>query len=402
MKLQAAKEVNALQLPERYKTVYQQPHTDHVFCPYRVCPLGAHVDHQYGLVTGFAINRGVELLFTPTNDGSIVVHSENYADAVSFSVFDEVLERSFVWGDFVKGAVMALKRKYQLKRGFLGLIQGSLPVGGLSSSAAVILSYLQVLCKTNDIHLTQGDLINHAIWVERNYIGVNIGKLDQSCEVYCKKDYLMYLDTKDDSVQLVPRNPQMLDFEICIIFSGVERKLAGSAYNMRVDECKAASYALKAYAGMEYGKFETAYLRDVPRGIFEEHKEELPRTWYKRALHFYDENARVKQGVLSWQQGDIETFGRLVFESGSSSINLYETSSEELKALYDILAGCPGVYGGRFSGAGFNGCTMAIVRPNAKEEIMHHVTKHYTKHFPNLKDSFSIHFCKTADGISIC
>lgn len=390
-----------MQLSERYKSIYQQTHADHVFCPYRVCPLGAHVDHQYGLVTGFAIDRGVELLYSPTSDGSIVVHSENYADIAYFNVFDEILERGFVWGDFVKGAVMALKRKYQLKRGFCGLIKGSLPVGGLSSSAAVILSYLQAICKINDIHLTQGDLINHAIWVERNYIGVNIGKLDQSCEVYCKKGYLMFLDTKDDSVQLVPQNPQMQDFEICIIFSGVERKLAGSAYNMRVDECKAAAYALKAYAGMEYGKFETAYLRDVPRGIFEEHAEVLPRNWYKRALHFYDENARVKQGILSWQQGDIEAFGRLIFESGSSSINLYETGSEELKALYDILTSCPGVYGGRFSGAGFNGCTMAIVNPNAKDEITHHVTEHYTSHFPNLKDSFSVHFCKTADGINL-
>ncbi|HEX2513740.1 MAG TPA: galactokinase family protein, partial [Chloroflexota bacterium] len=30
-----------------------------VFSPYRVCPLGAHVDHQDGAVTGMAIDRGV-------------------------------------------------------------------------------------------------------------------------------------------------------------------------------------------------------------------------------------------------------------------------------------------------------------------------------------------------------
>ena len=32
----------------------------HIFSPYRVCPLGAHVDHQHGLVTGFAIDKGKE------------------------------------------------------------------------------------------------------------------------------------------------------------------------------------------------------------------------------------------------------------------------------------------------------------------------------------------------------
>ena len=32
----------------------------HIFSPYRVCPLGAHVDHQHGLVTGFAFDKGVD------------------------------------------------------------------------------------------------------------------------------------------------------------------------------------------------------------------------------------------------------------------------------------------------------------------------------------------------------
>ena len=40
----------------------------HIFSPYRVCPLGAHVDHQHGLVTGFAIDKGVDLWFN-VNDG---------------------------------------------------------------------------------------------------------------------------------------------------------------------------------------------------------------------------------------------------------------------------------------------------------------------------------------------
>lgn len=30
---------------------------DFIYTPYRVCPLGAHVDHQLGLVTGFAVDK---------------------------------------------------------------------------------------------------------------------------------------------------------------------------------------------------------------------------------------------------------------------------------------------------------------------------------------------------------
>lgn len=158
---------------------------------------------------------------------------------------DDIPDRTYTWGDFIQGAVVALLRKYELHYGVKGVVEGQLPSGGLSSSAAVILTYLLAICKVNDITLTKPELINMAIWEERNYIGVNVGKLDQSCEVYCKKDAILFLDTQDDSSEIIPINPKMPDFEIMILFSGLERKLAGTAYNTRVDECKAASYALK-------------------------------------------------------------------------------------------------------------------------------------------------------------
>ena len=34
-----------------------------VVSPYRICPLGAHVDHQLGMVTGLALNQAVLLAF---------------------------------------------------------------------------------------------------------------------------------------------------------------------------------------------------------------------------------------------------------------------------------------------------------------------------------------------------
>ena len=43
----------------------------HIFSPYRVCPIGAHVDHQHGLVTGFAINKGVDLWFNIREDSQV-------------------------------------------------------------------------------------------------------------------------------------------------------------------------------------------------------------------------------------------------------------------------------------------------------------------------------------------
>ena len=218
--------------------------------------------------------------------------------------------------------------------GICGVIEGTLPIGGLSSSAAVIIAFLSALCKLNNITLTPREMIDTALIAETDYVGVSVGKLDQSCEVFSKKDHLLYLDTRDDSYELIPTHPNMKPYEIAIFFSGVERTLAGSKFNMRVDECRSAAYALKAYAGMEYGKFKDTYLREVPYEVFLQHKDKLPVNFAKRAEHWFTEFRRVQAGAEAWRRGDIEEYGRLSFESGRSSIYNWETGSPELKTLY--------------------------------------------------------------------
>lgn len=37
---------------EVYKELYHQEPFDVAFCPYRISPLGAHIDHQYGKING--------------------------------------------------------------------------------------------------------------------------------------------------------------------------------------------------------------------------------------------------------------------------------------------------------------------------------------------------------------
>lgn len=371
-----------------------------IFCPYRICPLGAHVDHQHGLVTGFAIDKGVTLVYEPTEDGIVTAISKNFDGRVKFPL-NKLPEKSLSWGDFIVGAAKILLEKYRLTKGFKGVIEGGLPVGGLSSSAAVVITYLTVLCKVNNIRLTQQQLIQYALRVEREHIGINVGKLDQSCEVYCQKDNLLFLDTLDDTTELIPKSPDMPPFKIAIVYSGVSRKLAGSSYNLRVDECRASAYALKAYSGMEYGKINETHFREVPQAVYEEYKNYLPANWRKRAHHYYHEQERVRQGVEAWRNGDIKTFGDLIFKSGRSSINYYEAGSEPLKALYEIMLRTDGVYGGRFSGAGFNGCCMAIVDPEKQESIQRFITDEYAKIFPEYMDEFQIHFCDTADGAQL-
>ncbi|GHU73221.1 hypothetical protein AGMMS49992_11110 [Clostridia bacterium] len=167
---------------------------------------------------------------------------------------------------------------------------------------------------------------------------------------------------------------------------------------MRVDELKSAAYALMANADIPYGKSAKARLRYVPRDVFELYKERLPTNWRKRATHFYTEFERVQQGAEAWRRGDLATFGQLVFDSGWSSIFNYETGSPQLIKLYDIMRDTDGIYGGRFSGAGFKGCCMALVNPECKDRIAEKVEREYLTAFPELRVKFSIHWCQTVDG----
>lgn len=390
--------MNAVEL---FTQTYKREPDGEAFCPYRICPMGAHSDHQFGKITGLAINKGVIITYGVKKNGVVEMSSLQFPKRAQWHIRQVEEKPENDWADYLRGATYALTKKYPLHVGLCGVVEGSMPIGGLSSSAAVIIAFLTALCRVNNIVLSQREIIDLALVAEKDYVGVNVGKLDQSCEVLSKKDHLLYLDTLDDSYELIPTNPVMKPYEVAIFFSGIERNLAGSKFNMRVDELKSAAYALMAYSGMEYGKFEEARLRHVPREVFERYQERLPVNWRKRATHFYTEFTRVEQGAEAWRRGDLETYGRLCSESGWSSIYNYETGSDELKTLYEIIQSTDGIYGGRFSGAGFKGCCMALIDPAYRESIEQRVTREYLKVFPGLTGKYSVHFCQSADGVKL-
>lgn len=390
-----------LKCENKFKKIYKRSADEVAFCPYRICPLGAHVDHNLGQITGFAISEGVRMAYGAKQNGVIELSSLQFEKRAQWHVSNVPEEKEGDWADYLRGATWALGQKYRLKVGLCGVIEGSIPIGGLSSSAAVIICFLSALCKLNGITLSPYEMVMTAKNAENNYVGVACGKLDQSCEVYSKKNHLLYLDTKDDSYELIPTHPNMKPHKFAIFFSGVERNLAGSAYNMRVDECRAAAYSLMAFEGMEYGKIKETNLRDVPYEVFLKHRDKLPENFRKRADHWYSEIERVEKGAEAWRRGDIEEYGRLSFESGKSSIFNYETGSPELKKLYDIMTETEGVYGGRFQGAGFKGCCMALINPDFEESIVEKVTREYLAAFPQYEGKFSVHICESADGVSL-
>ena len=220
----------------------------HIFSPYRVCPLGAHVDHQHGLVTGFAIDKGVDLYFDVRGqmedgrcDPHVHLESKTFEGVVDFDIATPTLVKQGNWGDYARGAKFALQKRFKLETGITGTIKGSLPVGGLSSSAAVLIAYVMAFAKANNISLAPFEVMKIASEAEREYIGLNNGLLDQACIALGKKNHLLMLDCESDEYRVIPKPAEMPDFELGIFFSGLTRSLISSDYNLRVTECKTAA-----------------------------------------------------------------------------------------------------------------------------------------------------------------
>ena len=384
---------------ERFRAIYGRSPEGISFSPYRICPIGAHSDHNLGKITGLALDHGIYMAFSAKHNGVIEVQSLQFSKRAQWFSRD-VGQKTGDWADYLRGATWALQKVRSISVGMCGVIEGSLPIGGLSSSAAVTLAFLDALCRVNRIVLSPQEMIDIAFDAEKNYVGINIGTLDQSCEVLCKKDHLLFLDCRDNRYDLIPTHPGMKPYQIAIFFSGAEHMLAGSKYNIRVDELRAGVYALQAFSGCEYGKFSQCNARDVSWDVFQTYKDRLPIPWAKRCEHWFTEFQRVEAGAEAWRRGDLEEYGRLSFESGWSSICNWESGSPEQIKLYEIMRETDGIYGGRFSGAGFKGCCMALIDPEKTGCIAERVEREYLTAFPEMKGKYSFHLCQNADGMA--
>jgi len=362
-----------------------------VEAPLRICPLGAHVDHQGGVVTGMTVDRQVVMAAVPGTDAVARVVSLDFPGEVVVELEDQVPTRAGDWGDYVRAAVAVLLKEHRLRSGFRAVIGGDLPGAGLSSSAAVLVAYLLALTRANEINIGRQDLVGLAQRAENEYVGVASGRLDQSIILFAEPGRLTRVDCSDLSIEQVPRPTGSRDFRVLVAFSGVGRALAGSGFNTRVGECHEAARILLELGGE--APREHPGLSDVQPEIFEQFAADLPQAERRRAAHYFGEQRRVLRGVEAWRQGDLDRFGALMTASGASSIHNYESGTAELMTLYEALRDAPGVYGTRFSGGGFGGSCIALIEPEAGSSVIEAVKRRYQAAHPEAAAEASFHVC---------
>jgi galactokinase len=361
--------------------------------PLRAGPLGAHVDHQGGVVTGLALDQSVVIAAQPLDEPIVRLESLNFPGSVEVDLRNTPEKRGD-WGDYLRAAVSVVQRDSRLDRGFSGIVRGDLPGMGLSSSAAVLVAYLMTLAEVNQLELARTEIARMVQRAENEFIGLSSGLLDQSVILFAEVGSLTRIDCSDFSVTHAKLPDTAPDFRIVAFFSGASRHLVGTDYNSRVDECREAALRLLELAGLPVDL--EPRLGDVAPEIFDSFKKNLPDPLNLRAAHYFSEIARVAEGVEAWKRGDLRTFGALMTASGESSIGNYQCGTPPLIMLYEALRESPGVLGAKFSGAGFGGSCLALVETGAAEEIVERVGGLYRVAFPELARNSRAAVCRPA------
>jgi galactokinase len=330
-----------------FETLFRQPPSAAGWAHGRVNLMGDHTDYNAGFVLPIAIPQQthVEIAAAPgCTDHE--AHSVTLKQTVLFVAAEGVLPD---FARYIGGCVRVLEERGVEVPPLKWRIASDVPVGaGLSSSAALEVAALRALNSLLSLGLDSMEIATLAWTAERRHAGVACGIMDQMACALATTDKMLFLDTLTLATDLLPL-PK--DAELLVIHSGVERRLAESAYNLRRSECERAAAAL----GVET-------LREI---TCVSSLAELPSPMKERARHVVTENARV----LAARTADASAFGALMSESHLSLRDDYEVSIEALDALVDALQREQGVFGARMTGAGFGGAVVALTKEGQAERI---------------------------------
>jgi len=355
-----------------------------IFSPYRICPIGAHIDHQGGAVLGRTLGIGTKLEYQPLERREIHIVSKQFGEA-SFFIGAEIDKTH--WARYAQAAAQVIGDR--LKRGMKAHVDGLLVGSGLSSSASVGLAYLKALADVNDIECSNLELVQMNCRLENEQLGLQNGILDPLTIVDGKKDALLLMDMLTATVTPIQDSPSHNSAWI-IAYSGVSRELTNSGYNVRVAECHEAASLLQPGARI---------LSDVSRESFDEKKLELPEHLRRRAAHYFSEVERARDGAEAWKNASLYHFGQLMNQSCQSSILNYESGSPILIELHEIASGAKGVYGSRFSGGGYGGCVVALAKQDSAESTVTEIEEEFKKRHPEFKASVFV--AEMGDGLRV-
>lgn len=338
--------------------------------PGRVNLIGEHTDYNGGFVLPMAIDCEAAVGISARDDRQILVHSINLGESNEFNLDVENARKKGSWLNYVEGVARLLERRHVRLSGADLLIWSDVPSGaGLSSSAALETVIGLALSEISGQSVDRKTLALVGQQTEHEFVGANIGIMDQFVSANAKKNHALLLDCRSLEFENVPFDTSETAVVICN--TNVKHDIATSEYNTRRRECEAGVEILQKKLP------NIKELRDVSGPEFEKFADQLPVVIRRRCRHVVTEIERTIKAAEALKKNDLSTFGKLMWQSHDSLKNDYEVSCRELDVLVRIAHNCAGVLGARMTGGGFGGSTVNLVRRDNLAEFKQKISNEY-------------------------
>lgn len=346
-----------------------------VRAPGRVNLIGEHTDYNEGFVFPTAIDREMIIAATPNGSDEIVAYSLDYQETDRFNLSGIGKSDEHPWADYLRGVLSTLQKRKFVVSGFNAVLAGNVPQGaGLSSSAAYEVAVVTLCNEIDELSIGGKDVALIAQQAENEFVDMQCGIMDQFISALGQEDAALMIDCRSLDYRAVPLKLSERGYSIVITNSGVRRGLVDSEYNARRSECADGVKLLSKLTGRNLNS-----LRDIEIGEFETHSGQLPAKVVQRCRHVISENKRVIDAVSALESSDLERFGKLMNQSHVSLRDDFEVSCSEVDQLVELSQKHPGVLGARMTGAGFGGCTVAIIANDAVDSFRKSVIPQYEK-----------------------
>ncbi len=326
---------------------------------------GNHTDHQRGRVLAAAVNLDTRAAVRLNGTDTIRILSKGYPmSVVDLKEMTPREDEINTTPALIRGVAARFSQLGCKVEGFDAYCESTvLPGSGLSSSAAY-----EVLIGTIINHLffdgrvSQPEIAMIGQYAENVFFGKPCGLMDQMASAVGNLVTIDFFDKEHPIIEPVEFDFASCGHALCIIDSRASHADLTDEYAAIPGEIKAVA----AYFGKEV-------LTQIAEAEFYANIPALRKACgdraVMRAIHFYQENARVPRQVVALKTGDFETFLSLVKQSGYSSYmylqNVIPAGYKEHQDVAVSLALCEHYLNGRGAyrvhGGGFAGTVQAFV-----------------------------------------
>jgi galactokinase len=359
-----------------------------VEAPGRINLIGEHIDYNGGYVLPGCIDKRIKVSIFEHNKKYCSVHSKTLNEKFNFYA-NKTNKSSVHWQNYILGTVDYFNKKGLSISPFHLEISSNLPIGaGISSSSALISAVAKSLINLFEFKLNKEHIIDSVSYVEKKYLGLNGGVMDQFTINHGKKNNLIFLNCLDKTHEFIRFD--LDEHSLLLINSNVKHSLLHSQYNDRVNECNNVRSLLNNYHN-NHKHLAQYSLEDLYKV-----KDSINQNEFNRAKFVIEENKRTIDTFNLIKEKKYKIIGDMIYKSHLGLRDLYDVSCNEIDFLVDQMMKNTNVLGSRMMGGGFGGSVLNLIKGTINESVLETLNIKYFKSFGKKITPIKI---KIVDGV---